>query len=144
MGETSVRILSPQERPDALRVRLAVFVEEQGIPVEEEIDDLDDVAVHCALYAGGEPVATGRMTIDGTLAKIGRMAVLAPHRGRGYGALVLAELEREGVARGLRAFKLSAQEHAIGFYERAGYTAYGDFYDDVGIPHRDMKKELPG
>jgi predicted GNAT family N-acyltransferase len=68
------------------------------------------------------------------------MAVLKEHRGRGFGAAVLAALEREGTARGLARFQLSAQVSARGFYERAGYTAFGDIYDDVGIPHIDMAK----
>jgi len=127
---------------DAFAVRTAVFVDEQGIPVSEELDDLDAVAVHCVAYDEGEPVGAGRLLLDDGYAKIGRMAVLAPHRGRGIGARVLDVLEREGAARGIRHFKLSAQLHARGFYERLGYAAVGDVYDEVGIPHVAMEKRI--
>ena len=87
--------------------------------------------------------ATTRGRSEGSgCAKIGRMAVLASHRGTGLGALVLDALEREGVARGVRHFKLSAQLSARGFYERCGYAALGDVYDEVGIPHIDMEKRV--
>jgi predicted GNAT family N-acyltransferase len=136
----------PSQRDDALAVRLAVFVDEQQIPREDEIDEHDTTdAIHCVGYVDGRPVAAGRLIIraaDGR-GDVGRMAVLKEHRRRGYGAAVLESLEREGAARGVRRFKLGAQLHARGFYERCGYTAYGDVYDDVGIPHIDMEKMAP-
>ena len=140
-----VIVRTQKERDDAMSVRLAVFVDEQQIPREEEIDAYDDVAVHCVGYAGdapddGAPVAAGRLVVMDGYGKIGRMAVLKQHRGSGLGAQVLAALEREGVALGLTRFQLSAQLAARGFYERAGYSAFGDVYDDVGIPHIDMEK----
>jgi predicted GNAT family N-acyltransferase len=70
------------------------------------------------------------------------MAVLAQHRGKGLGARVLEELEREGAARGIRAFRLSAQLSARGFYDRRDYLAVGDVYDEVGIPHIAMEKHV--
>ena len=70
------------------------------------------------------------------------MAVLVEHRGTGLGAAVLETLEREGAARGLREFRLSAQLSARGFYDGAGYAADGDVYDEVGIPHIAMVKHL--
>jgi predicted GNAT family N-acyltransferase len=131
----------PRERDDALAVRVAVFVDEQGIAREDEIDEHDTTdAVHCVAYEDGRPVGAGRLVIDGERGMIGRMAVLRDCRGRGVGAAVLRALEAEGLERGLRHFKLSAQTHATGFYERCGYTAYGEVYEDVGIPHVDMKK----
>ena len=131
-----------QQREDAFAVRIAVFVDEQQIPREEELDELDAVAVHCVGYAGGAPVAAGRLVPDAGYAKVGRMAVLLSHRGTGIGARVLDALEREGAARGVRHFKLSAQLHARGFYDRRGYTPVGDIYDEVGIPHIAMERRL--
>jgi len=133
---------TPGERDDGFAVRIAVFVNEQGISREDELDDLDATAVHCVGYVDGTPVAAGRLIVADDHAKIGRMAVLASHRGRGLGALVLQALEQEGVARGVRRSRLSAQLHARGFYERCGYKAFGDVYDDVGIPHIDMEREI--
>ena len=129
-----------QQRTDAFAVRIAVFVEEQGIPRSEELDDYDASATHCVAYVDGVPAGSGRLLLFDGYAKIGRMAVLVSHRASGVGALVLDALERDGAARGIRHFKLSAQLHARGFYERCGYTANGDVYDDVGIPHIDMDK----
>lgn len=131
---------TPAEREDVVAVRVAVFVDEQQIPREEEIDEHDDTAIFCAGYVGGTPVAAGRLVLLDGYGKIGRMAVLASHRGRGYGAAVLDALEREGASQGTRVFRLSAQLHAAPFYERAGYTRVGDVYDEVGIPHIAMEK----
>jgi predicted GNAT family N-acyltransferase len=132
-----------QERADAFTVRVAVFVDEQGIPRSEELDDFDASATHCVAYDdAGKPCAAGRLLLFDRYAKIGRMAVLASHRKTGAGAAVLAALEREAASRGITLTKLSAQLHARGFYERCGYTAHGDIYDDVGIPHIDMEKPI--
>jgi predicted GNAT family N-acyltransferase len=140
---TDIRIVrTQQEREDAFGVRIAVFVEEQQIPREEELDDLDEIAVHCIGYLDGVAVAAGRLVVMDGYGKIGRMAVLAQHRGKGLGARVLDELEREGAARGIRTFGLSAQLSARGFYDRRDYLAVGDVYDEVGIPHIAMEKHV--
>jgi predicted GNAT family N-acyltransferase len=131
-----------QQRDDAFAVRIAVFVGEQGIPRSEELDDFDVSATHCVGYVDETPVAAGRLLLFDDYAKIGRMAVLAAHRGTGLGARVLDALEREGIARGVRHFKLSAQLSARSFYERCGYTPHGDVYDEVGIPHIAMEKRV--
>ena len=135
-------VTTPQQRADALSVRIAVFVDEQGIAREDEIDEYDDAAVHAVGYDGRTPVAAGRLVLMDAYGKIGRMAVLKEHRGSGIGAQVLDALEREGAARGVRLFKLSAQMSARGFYDRAGYGAVGDVYDEVGIPHIAMEKRV--
>jgi predicted GNAT family N-acyltransferase len=161
LGVRTVIVRDAKARDDAFAVRIAVFVGEQQIPREEEIDEHDDTdAVHCVAYATvaerqrhGDteleaPVGAGRLVPvradDRPYGKIGRMAVLASHRGAGVGAVVLRALEDEGVRLGLRTFRLSAQLHAVGFYERAGYVQHGDVYDDVGIPHIDMAKTVGG
>lgn len=144
MAEITI-VRTRQQREDAVSVRVAVFVDEQGIPREEEIDEFDDVAVHCVGYGDdGAPVAAGRLVLVDGYGKIGRMAVLKQHRGRGLGARVLDALEREGAARGVRLFKLSAQLSARVFYDRAGYEAIGSVYDEVGIPHIAMEKRIVG
>ncbi len=140
MSTNIVIVENDAQREDAFAVRIAVFVEEQQIPREEELDDADATAVHGVGYVDGAPVAAGRLVLGEGYGKIGRMAVLSSHRGTGMGARVLEALEREGVARGLREFRLSAQLSARGFYDRAGYVADGDVYDEVGIPHIAMIK----
>ena len=138
-----VRIANTPERvEDAFAVRIAVFVVEQQIPRDEELDDLDVTATHAVGYLDGVPVAAGRLVLGDGYAKVGRMAVLREHRGRGYGAAILEALEREASAGGVPQVRLSAQLHAAPFYEHAGYAREGDVYDEVGIPHVAMWKAL--
>lgn len=120
-------------------IRRAVFMDEQGISEPEEFDDLDAVATHVLATQDGVPVGAARLLFDGATGKIGRVCVLPQARGTGLGAdlirFALAHFEHRGDIS--RAY-LSAQVYAIGFYERLGFTAYGEDYDDAGIPHRDM------
>jgi predicted GNAT family N-acyltransferase len=90
----------------------------------------------------GRVVATGRLLVREGRARIGRMAVDPGVRGRGYGAAVLAELHRQAVRRGVAEAELHAQVTARGFYERAGYTAVGDEYEEAGIAHVTMRRDL--
>lgn len=124
---------------DATAVRLAVFVVEQGIPLELEVDEADPVSVHAVVYAAGVPVATGRLLPD---AHIGRMAVLAAHRRDGLGGRVLERLVALAGERGDAVVALSAQAYVCDFYARHGFVAFGPIYDDCGIPHRSMRRTL--
>jgi predicted GNAT family N-acyltransferase len=138
-----VRIANTPERvEDAFAVRIAVFVVEQQIPREEELDEHDAKATHAVGYLDGIPVAAGRLVLADGYGKIGRMAVLREHRGRRYGAAILEALEREASAAGVPRVRLSAQLHAAPFYEHAGYAREGDVYDEVGIRHVAMWKAL--
>ena len=124
-------------------LRRAVFIDEQGIAEADEIDDLDPIAIHLLATDKGTPVGTARLLQDGEIGKIGRICVLDSHRGTGLGKkLVLAAITQLQTVPGLTSAKLSAQDHAIGFYEKLGFVAYGPFYDDAGIPHRDMIRPL--
>ncbi|MGY1593764.1 GNAT family N-acetyltransferase [Geodermatophilus sp. SYSU D00708] len=129
--------------PEVVALRTRVFVEEQGVPAEIEQDALDATAVHALVRDdAGRVVATGRLLTREGRAVIGRMAVDAPVRGRGHGAAVLAELHRQAVLRGLPEVELHAQVTARGFYERAGYTVVGDEYEEAGIAHVTMRRDL--
>ncbi len=128
--------------PAVAALRTRVFVEEQGVPAEIEQDLHDATAVHALAEDGeGRVVATGRLLVRDR-GVIGRMAVDASARGHGYGAAVLAELQRQAAARGLAEVELHAQLTARGFYERAGYTAVGDVYEEAGIAHVTMRRQL--
>ena len=118
-------------------LRRVVFIDEQGVPEHEEIDDLDPLSLHLLAIDAGTPVGTARIYIADGIAKIGRVCVLQSHRGKGLGAaLIRAALE---VSKGkANTAKLGAQLHALGFYEALGFTATGPVYDDAGIDHRDM------
>jgi predicted GNAT family N-acyltransferase len=142
------RVAGPADWPEVAALRTRVFVEEQGVPAEIESDAADATAVHAlSRDDGGRVVATGRLVEragpDGTgVAVIGRMAADPAVRGRGHGAAVLAELHRQAALRGWREVELHAQVTARGFYERAGYTAVGEEYQEAGIAHVTMRRLL--
>lgn len=134
-----VRLAEPQDMDAVFALRHEVFVIEQKVAADLERDDLDAVSDHAVVLLDGEVVGTGRLLPDGT---IGRMAVTARRRGEGIGAAVLACLEERARERGLPGVELHAQRHATGFYERAGYVAFGEVYLEAGIEHLSMRKEL--
>lgn len=134
---------TPEERQGAVQVRLRVFVEEQGVPTELEMDEHDAAALHAVALAGGWVVGTGRLLrhADGE-GRIGRMAVLPDWRRRGVGGRLLALLEGEARSRGLRRIVLHAQAYVTDFYARHGYREEGGPFLEAGIPHITMTKLL--
>ena len=137
----SIRILAWSEaHAPAMSVREAVFVVEQGVPPEIEIDEWDPRCEHAlALAPDGRVVGTGRLLPDG---HIGRMAVLRDWRGRGVGGAILVALVERAAARGMRRLVLNAQTHAVSFYARHGFTAFGDEFMEADIPHVAMARDL--
>jgi YbgC/YbaW family acyl-CoA thioester hydrolase len=127
---------------DAGKVRTAVFVEEQGIPIEMEWDEADNTAVHAVAYNGlGQGIATGRLVIQAEgVGKIGRMAVHQALRGSRVGGEILHTLMGVARQRGDREVMLYAQRSAEGFYERLGFAPRGEPFEEVGIPHIEMVK----
>jgi predicted GNAT family N-acyltransferase len=134
----------PGDWPEIVDLRTRVFVDEQGVPPDIEQDDRDATAVHAlSRDASGRVVATGRLLVgDDGRASIGRMATDPAARGSGHGAAVLAELHRQAALRGVAEIELHAQVSARGFYERAGYTAVGEVYEEAGIAHVTMRRRL--
>jgi predicted GNAT family N-acyltransferase len=146
-GYEAVIIASPSQMEAALAIRRAVFVREQGVPEEIEIDEHDEPAawgktsVHALLLSGVAPVATGRLLLEegpAHNAHIGRVAVLAEERRHGAGRALMLALQEEARRRGYPGITLAAQLHAVGFYEKLGYVARGDVFLDAGIEHRWM------
>ncbi len=124
-------------------LRRAVFIDEQGISEAEEMDDLDASAIHMLAVVDGKPAGTARLLIQNDIGKIGRICVLAEHRGTGLGArIVEAAMDHLRTLPNVTRAKLGSQDHAIGFYEKLGFKGYGPFYDDAGIPHQDMIRDL--
>ncbi|MFI9598801.1 GNAT family N-acetyltransferase [Streptomyces sp. NPDC052043] len=143
----------PADREACFAVRKEVFVVEQGVPQDLEYDAYDAVAVHVlAVREDGVPLGTGRLLYgaeaaaktggDPALGSLGRLAVTGDARGLGIGAALVRAVEDAARARGLSAVDLHAQSHALGFYERLGYEAYGSEFPDAGIPHRAMRRAL--
>ncbi|MDX5349572.1 MAG: GNAT family N-acetyltransferase [Paracoccaceae bacterium] len=124
-------------------LRRTVFIDEQGVPESEELDDQDAGAIHLLARLDGRPVGSARLILKGATGKIGRVCVLKEQRGTGLGAaLIRAALQALRARQGVRCARLGSQVHAIGFYEKLGFVAEGPIYDDAGIPHRDMSREL--
>ena len=171
-----IRRIDGGRPPDAVSVRRAVFVDEQGVPVELELDGRDEEATHFVASDDGRSVGTARLrayrgsvdrgTDDGTagqsegtaskgaaasgeesadptaVAKVERVAVRAERRGEGIGRELMIALERAAEASGYGRLVLHAQVPVVPFYERLGYEAVGDPFEEAEIPHRRMSKEL--
>ncbi|GLW63177.1 acetyltransferase [Actinomadura rubrobrunea] len=135
-------VTGPQERADAEKIRFRVFVDEQGVPPELELDEHDADADHFLARVDGRPVGTVRMVRRDGTGVLGRLAVLPESRGAGLGAALVRAVERHAREAGLRSVELHAQTSARGFYERLGYEAYGEEDIEVGIPHIWMRKRL--
>jgi len=135
-----VELLSWDEaRAHASPIRFTVFVEEQGVPAEIELDEHDAACVHAVAFEGEKPVGTGRLLPDG---HIGRMAVLKEFRSRGVGARMLERLIEKAKERGFPEVALSAQIHAARFYRRHGFVEEGAEYLEAGIRHQAMRRRL--
>ncbi len=124
---------------EALIIRMQVFVQEQGVPEELELDEFDSSADHALAYIQNQCVGTARLILrsDGR-AQIGRMAVLREFRQKGVGRQLLRALILLGKSRGIVEFELHAQVSTISFYEKLGFIPHGEVYDEAGIPHRNM------
>ena len=129
---------------DAFLVRQIVFIHEQRVPAELELDEFDPSATHALAYQDRQCIGTGRLVELGNgQAQIGRMAVLAQFRGTGIGKQILEKLVDLAISQGAKSIILHSQLTAIPFYEKLGFQAQGDVYDEAGIPHRNMILLLP-
>ena len=139
MSEQIQRTTWQKDRDLLSNIRYQVFVDEQKVPIELEIDDDDPLAAHILCIVDGQPVGTGRILLDG---HIGRLAVLQANRKQGYGNKILEHLELIAQENELAEVFLNAQVTAIPFYEKRGYMIISDVFDDAGIPHQTMRKTL--
>jgi len=158
MSAATVRLaVTDDDRAAAFAVRHDVFVTEQGVPADLELDEHDDTAEHVVAfsepYDGRTALGAGRLVTEppgfagtdpvlGPVGHLGRLAVRPEGRGTGLGVALVRAIEARATDLGLRVMVLGAQTQAVGFYERLGYTAYGDVFDDAGLPHRWMCRLL--
>ena len=142
MPVTVTIIQTPADRAACYEIRKIVFVEEQAVPLELEMDEYDDAATHFLLRDGDIPLATARLLDKHGLAKIGRVAVLQEVRGCGLGLLLMRAVLDEARGQGFSEAVLDSQTYAIPFYERMGFVAEGEEFDDAGIPHYLMRRRL--
>jgi len=133
----------PEDEPRIHAIREEVFVKEQGVPAELEWDGKDPTCLHVMAEsldgAKRDAVGTGRIMPNG---KIGRMAVLGKYRGKGIGGEILVALVEAARARGQHDVYLHAQSHALAFYQRFGFVADGEEFQEAGIPHRKMHRNI--
>lgn len=132
----------------ALAIRRAVFVREQGVPEERELDGRDGDAVHFLAYEGDEPIGTARLRPyrgedgDQTVAKVERVAVRAQRRGEGIGRGLMDAIEAAAASEGYETVVLHAQVPVVSFYRQLGYETRGGAFEEAGIEHREMFKRL--
>ncbi|WP_420808765.1 GNAT family N-acetyltransferase [Bacillus salacetis] len=137
-----ILVKTDKELNDAMLVRKEVFVGEQNVPLEEEIDEFENSSAHFVLYDEREPVGAGRFRVKDGQGKVERICVLSSARGKGAGKLIMNFIEDHARSKDIPALILNAQTHAIPFYENLGYSVTSGEFLDAGIPHKSMKKEL--
>jgi predicted GNAT family N-acyltransferase len=136
---------------DSHEIRRKVFINEQNVPPELEIDGTDEFAKGLVVYDNGIPAATGRLIMlegpEGCSLQsqknmtVGRVAVLKEYRGQGLGDLVVRMLIRRAFEEGHTTQVAHVQTHARGFYAKLGFYEVGEEYLDAGIPHITMVHE---
>ncbi|MEB6196111.1 GNAT family N-acetyltransferase [Mammaliicoccus sciuri] len=131
---------SQKDIQDGLNIRKTVFVEEQGVSIDAEIDEFENDSKHVVLYHDDKPAAVGRFRNykDG-YAKVERVAVLKPYRKFGYGKDVMNFINQKASEDGYKGTVLNGQSHAKGFYEKLGYKTEGEEFLEENIPHYFMK-----
>ncbi len=137
------KVETEKEKEQALAIRYHVFVNEQNVPPEEEIDKWDDIAVHFLASISDQPVGTGRLRwLNSHVGKVERVAVMPKYRGTGVGKAIMTTMEAYARSRGTTEILLYAQTQAAAFYQRLGYQKEGDTFLDAGIEHIAMRKKL--
>jgi predicted GNAT family N-acyltransferase len=129
----------------AFQIRKAVFVEEQGVPLEDEFDEFDNLngqCEHILVYYEEKPVGTGRVRWVDDFGKLERICILEPYRKFGLGKVIITSLEEIAQEKGAKKVKLHGQTHAEGFYKKLGYQTSSSVFIEDGIPHYLMTKEL--
>ena len=140
----NIKIVSEQqELEQVFSVRTEVFVNEQNVPVEEEIDHLEDESTHFLVTDDeGNPVGAGRFRVVDGGGKVERICIIPEFRSKGVGKALMNAIEQYALSKQIEILKLNAQNQAIPFYEKLGYAVTSDEFMDAGIPHHAMKKHI--
>lgn len=134
------RAKKESEINDAFKIRTEVFVNEQNVPEELELDEFDSVAEHVVAYMDNIAVGCGRVIVNGENSKIGRIAVLKQYRRSGIGKEICTELIKIACEKGANSIVLDAQVTAVGFYKKLGFVESGSTFLEAGIEHIKMTK----
>jgi len=133
--------LTSEDILKCLVVRGIVFIEEQEVDWEGEIDEFENTSTHILGEVDGQPVAAGRLRFIDGWAKLERVAVRPKWRGQGLARDIIAFLMAEADRQGAKKFKLHAQVYLKDLYEQFGFHQEGDVFDECGIPHILMLRE---
>ncbi|WHZ00951.1 GNAT family N-acetyltransferase [Neobacillus sp. YX16] len=139
------RVTLEEDLRIAFHIRKEVFVEEQGVPLEDEYDEFDNLNGQCAhilVYFEEQPVGTGRVRWVDEFGKLERICILGPYRKFGLGKVIITALEEIAQDRGTTRVKLHGQSQAEGFYNKLGYQSSSSVFIEDGIPHLLMTKDL--
>lgn len=132
-----------KEIMDNFKLRETIFIKGQNVPVEIELDGLDDYATLLVAYDGDLPIGCGRYRLINNYAKIERIGVLDLYRGKGIGNLIMEKIENELANNtNVELLKLNSQCHAKEFYKKLGYKEKGEIFDEAGIDHIQMIKAI--
>ncbi|MFB5089143.1 GNAT family N-acetyltransferase [Psychrobacillus sp. PGGUH221] len=138
-----VKIVQTKEELDTVfDIRIKVFVHEQLVPMEEEIDEYENDSVHFLLYDGENSIGTGRFRIVNGIGKVERICVLSDKRKRGSGKCIMQGIEEYAIRQNINKLMLHGQTHAEKFYIHLGYKTVSDVFFEAGIPHVVMEKEI--
>ncbi|NPC90752.1 GNAT family N-acetyltransferase [Bacillus sp. WMMC1349] len=132
------RMTTESDLHEALSIRKTVFIEEQNVPESDEFDQFDTLNEQCQhilVYHENQPVGTGRVRIVDNTGKLERICVLKPYRKYGLGKVIIGELEKIMIEKGMTNFKLHGQTQAAGFYKKLGYQTSSQEFMEDGIPH---------
>jgi predicted GNAT family N-acyltransferase len=138
------RITMEDDLRKAFHIRKEVFVEEQGVPLEDEFDEFDHLngqCEHILVYFEEQPVGTGRVRWVNEFGKLERICIMEPYRKSGLGKVIITALEEIAQEKGAARVKLHGQTHAEGFYKKLGYKSSQSVFIEDGIPHLLMTKE---
>ncbi|MGM0942464.1 MAG: GNAT family N-acetyltransferase [Bacillota bacterium] len=135
-------VTSQEEIEQAFYVRTVVFVDEQNVPPEEELDAHDESSTHFVVYDDDKPIAASRLRFVDSYGKLERICVLKTYRGKAIGKQLIQAMEAVSLEKGYHKAKLNGQTHAEKFYQRLGYKTISGEFMDAGIPHVTMVKEL--
>jgi predicted GNAT family N-acyltransferase len=139
----STKVVSTdKEFDDALKVRREVFIDEQHVPEEMEIDEYENQCIHFISYDGALPVAAGRLRNINEGGKVERICVLKDYRKHGVGNLLMKTLEETAKEQKISTLLLNSQTHAENFYLKLGYTPISEVFMEAGIPHVKMQKDI--
>lgn len=136
------QVTNERERNDAYSIRQEVFIDEQGVPIEDEMDEYDEQAIHFVGYVEERPVLASRLRFVDEYGKLERICVVKDERGNHYGKEIIGRMEEVIVKHGYFKAKLNAQKYAEEFYEKLGYEKVSNEFLDAGIPHVTMIKDL--